>query len=63
MAGKVELVWGEFGGGSYTVQYTDDVTAGDWQPAPGFSWPITETSWSGEHIGALAGRYYRVLSE
>ena len=60
--GKVQLTWEEFGGGNYTVEYADDLTS-DWQPVPGVAWPITETTWPGESIGALPTRYYRVRSE
>jgi hypothetical protein len=61
--GKVELTWSAFGGGNYTVEYTDNLASGDWQPVPGVSWPITETTWPGEDIGTLPTRYYRVRSE
>ena len=47
----------------YTVEFTEDLTADDWQPVAGFTWPIAETTWSGEDIGALGDRYYRVRSE
>jgi hypothetical protein len=60
---KVELSWYEFGGGNYTVEYTDDLTSGNWQPVPGVAWPISETTWLGEEIATLPRRYYRVRSE
>jgi hypothetical protein len=63
VGGKVELTWEEFGGGNYTVEYSGDLTSGNWQPVPGVAWPITETTWPGESIGALPTRYYRVRSE
>jgi hypothetical protein len=61
--GKVELIWEVFGGGNYTVEYTDDLASGNWQAVPGVAWPITETAWPGEPIGALPTRCYRVRSE
>jgi hypothetical protein len=61
--GKVELTWEAFGGGNYTVEYSGDLTSGNWQPVSGVAWPITETTWPGESIGALPTRYYRVRSE
>jgi hypothetical protein len=63
VGGKVGLSWDTFGGGNYTVEYTDDLGPANWQPVPGVSWPITEATWSGEDIGALPTRYYRVRSE
>jgi len=61
--GKVSLGWEAFGGGNYTVEYTEDLASGNWQPVPDVTWPITETTWPGEDIGVLPGRYYRVRSE
>jgi hypothetical protein len=61
--GKVELTWEVFGGGNYTVEYASDLTTGNWQPVPGFTWPISETTWPGQDIGTLPTRYYRVRSE
>ncbi len=61
--GKVELTWDAFGGGNYTVEYTADLTSGNWQPVPGVTWPITATTWPGETIATLPTRYYRVRSE
>jgi hypothetical protein len=63
IGGKVELSWEAFGGGNYTVEYSGDLTTGNWQPVPGVAWPISETTWPGEAIGALPTRYYRVRSE
>jgi hypothetical protein len=63
VAGKVALAWEAFGGGNYTVEYCGDLFVGDWQPVPGFTWPIAETTWTGEDIVTLDGRYYRVRSE
>ena len=60
---NVTLTWEIFGGGNYTVEYTEDLTRDDWQPAPGFAWPITETSWSGEDVTGIGGRFYRVNSQ
>jgi len=59
--GKVALTWESFAD-NYTVEYTDDLTSGNWQSVPG-TWPTTETTWSGEDIGTLPGRYYRVRSD
>jgi len=59
---RVAISWEPFGGGQYTVQWTDDLFSGAWHSVPG-TWPSTETSWPGEDISALNGRYYRVMSE
>jgi len=59
--GKVALTW-ESSADNYTVEYTDDLAGANWQPVPG-TWPTTEMTWSGEDIGALTHRYYRVRSE
>jgi len=65
-AGVANLTWDAFGGGSYTVEFTEDLTSGDWVtvPVPGQTWPITETTWSGD-IGDIfdTGGYLRVRSE
>ncbi len=60
--GSVTLRWEPFGTGKYTVQYADDLTAPNWQDVPG-SWPITQTSWSGEVGLSVSKRFYRVVSE
>jgi hypothetical protein len=57
------LSWDPFGGGNYTVQFTDDLPGGVWNSVPGTAWPITATTWPGEGISGLLKRYYRVLSE
>ncbi len=66
VAGEAQLIWSAFGGGNYTVEYTEDLASGDWMtvPVPGQTWPITETTWSGD-IGDLFdnGAYLRVRSE
>jgi hypothetical protein len=60
VGGNVALTWGEFGGGSYTVQYTDDLTSPVWNTAFG---PTTNTTWSGEDTSGIGYRYYRIKSE
>ncbi len=62
--GVVDYSWAEFGGGNYTVQYTDDLTSRNWWPVPGHTWPITWTSWSGD-ITSIFDKavYLRVRSE
>jgi hypothetical protein len=62
--GVAALEWEEFGPGNYTVEYTNDLTSGSWDPIPGEAWPITATNWSG-NIDAIFGEgvYLRVVSE
>jgi hypothetical protein len=64
VAGVADLTWEVFGPGNYTVQYTADLPSDDWQPVPGVTWPITDTTWSG-NIDAIFGQgvYLRVRSE
>ncbi len=59
---SVTLSWEDFGAQQYTVQYTDDLAHPDWQNASG-SWPISETTWTGEDITTVRNRFYRVRSE
>lgn len=61
--GKLGLTWDEFDDGNYTVEYTHDLAAGNWQPVPGFTWPILDTTWPGESIADIGNRFYRVRSE
>jgi hypothetical protein len=61
---NVSLSWEHFGGGSYTVEYTEDLTADDWRPVEGVTWPIVE----GGGVVPIplphpAALYYRVRSE
>jgi hypothetical protein len=58
---KVELVWSPFGTGSYTVEYTENLTGGTWTAVSGM--PTSAATWEGEEIGALTRRYYRVKSQ
>ncbi|MDP2898841.1 MAG: DUF5010 C-terminal domain-containing protein [bacterium] len=58
----VTLSWEAFGSGRYTVQYTGDLTSRDWQNASG-SWPISETSWTGDDTTDVPSRFYRILGE
>ena len=62
--GVAALEWEEFGDGNYTVEYTNDLTSGSWDPIPGEAWPITATNWTG-NIDAIFGEgvYHRVVSE
>jgi hypothetical protein len=60
--GSVTLRWEPFGTGKYTVQYTDDLTAHNWQDVAG-SWPITQTKWTGDATTGVPKRFYRVISE
>jgi hypothetical protein len=64
VAGTADLTWEEFGTGQYTVDYTNDLTSGSWDPIPGETWPITTTNWTGD-IDAIFGEgvYLRVRSE
>jgi hypothetical protein len=64
VAGVADLTWETFGGGNYTVDYTNDLTSGTWDPIPGVTWPIAGTNWSG-NIDAIFGQgvYLRVRSE
>ncbi len=47
---------------AYTVEFTDDLLVGIWQPLPG-TWPISETSWSGDDTAGLGHRYYRIVKD
>ncbi len=64
VAGQAQLAWEAFGGGSYTVEYTEDISSGDWRPLPGQIWPTSETGWTGD-ITAIFDRgvYLRVRSQ
>jgi len=62
--GTAQLDWDAFGGGNYTVEYTNDLATPNWQPVPGETWPITATTWSGDIAGIFGqGVYLRVRSE
>jgi archaellum component FlaC len=58
----ISLDWDPFGTFLYTVQWAGDLAAGTWENVPG-SWPITETSWTGNDVAGLGQRYYRVVFE
>jgi len=57
------LTWQRFGTGSYTVEFTDDLFYGKWEPLPGFNWPTTELSWYEKDISGLRKGFYRVRSQ
>ncbi len=59
----ISMVWEAFGTGSYRVQYADDLLSGVWMDVPGYTWPISETQWSGDDVSGLTSRVYRVSSE
>ena len=61
--GSVAISWESFGKGSYTVQWSDDLLSGLWQPVPGAEWPISGTTWQGDDVSAVGRRFYRVRSE
>ncbi len=62
--GIAEVSWQDFGGGNYTVQYTNDLTSGNWQPVPDATWPITATTWSGDITGIFSQSVYlRIRSD
>jgi hypothetical protein len=61
--GSVQLSWEIFGSGSYTVESSNDLLSGEWQPVPGTQWPITTTTWQGDDLSAERRRFYRVKSE
>lgn len=61
--GSVQLFWESFGSGSYTVEYADDLTSGEWLPVPGTQWPIAETTWQDSAVSGVSQRFYRVRSE
>ncbi len=60
--GFILLSWEAFGTGAYTVEYTDDLLSGSWQPVPGTQWPIIETTWQGDNASGTKSRFYRVRS-
>ncbi len=55
------LEWGDFGSGSYTVEWRDDLMQGTWHPAAG-NWPIGELMWSDILTKQMMQRFYRVES-
>ena len=61
--GEVSLSWEGGSGSLYTVEYTDDLSGGFWQPVPGTEWPIAETSWQGDDVSQKRGRFYRVVAQ
>jgi len=61
--GLVHLSWENFGSGPYTVESSDDLPDGEWQPVPGTQWPIDDTTWQGDDISPGRRRFYRVTSE
>lgn len=62
MDSTISLDWDPFGTFVFTVQGSDDLASGTWKNVPG-SWPITETSWTGDEDAGLGRRYYRVVCE
>ena len=61
--GEVSLSWEAFGTGLFTVEYTDDLLSGSWQPVAGTQWPIVTTVWQGDDSSAAKARFYRVKSQ
>ncbi len=61
--GSVTLSWESFGQGLYTVEFSDDILEGTWQPVPGADWPTVETTWQGDDLSEQRRRFYRVTSE
>jgi len=55
------LRWRDFGDGSYTVEWRDDLLQGAWQPASG-NWPIGELMWNDVLTREIMRRFYRVES-
>jgi len=60
---KMELRWDAFGHGSYTIEYIDGLSSGNWQSVAGLEWPRASTFWEGEGIGTPGHTYYLVRSE
>lgn len=59
----ISIGWEAFGTGSYRVQYTDNLLSGIWLDVPGYTWPISETQWTGDDVSVVRSRAYRVISE
>jgi len=60
----VMLTWPSFGGGNYTVEFSDTLRqGGKWAPVPGNEWPTKGTEWFEKDTQQFRQRYYRVRAE